>query len=422
MATSSSGSADGLLMKSDGPIVIIGAGEAGATLAADLARRGYSSPIHLVGAEDCVPYERPPLSKAQLDPGEAERAVPLFARGDIPHPVIHHRGVQTLRIDRTGRKVELSDGQWLAYGRLVLATGAVSRRLPIAEGIAGIHYLRTLREAQSFRPLLVAGGPIAVLGAGFIGLEVAAAARKHGAAVTVVEQQARILARGVSASIAGKVQELHERSGVAFRLGTGVSAIERKGDAIALILSDGGMVTAATVLIGIGAVPEVALAREAGLMVDNGIAVDARLETSDPAILAIGDCCTFPLSIYGGRRVRLESWRNARDQAAMAAALLSGETINEMPVPWFWSDQYDHGLQVAGLVDEGSTEILRWPNEDVLMSFHLAADGRLMAAEGFGPGQAVARDIRLAEMLIGLGARPDPAFLADPSAKLKSLL
>ncbi|WP_084366155.1 FAD-dependent oxidoreductase [Rhizobium sp. RU36D] len=409
-------------MKTDGPIVIIGAGEAGATLAADLARRGNSLPIHLVGAEDCAPYERPPLSKAHLEPDEIARVVPLFAGGDIPDAIIHHRGVHALRIDRAARTVELSDGQRLDYGRLVLATGAASRRLPIAEGIVGIHYLRNLREAQALRPLLLAGGPIAILGAGFIGLEVAAAARKHGTAVSVIEPQARILARGVSASIAGKVQELHERNGVAFRLGTSVSTIDRSGDTIALILSDGGTIAATTIVIGIGAVPEVALAREAGLMVDNGITVDARLQTSDPAILAIGDCCAFPLSIYGGRRVRLESWRNARDQAAMAAALLSGEAIGEMPLPWFWSDQYDHGLQVAGLIDEGGTEILRRPNEDVLMSFHLAADGRLVAAQGFGPGQAVARDIRLAEMLIGRGARPDPAFLADPSVKLKSLL
>lgn len=422
MATSSSGSADGPVMKSDGPIVIIGAGEAGATLAAELARRGHSAPIHLVGAEDCAPYERPPLSKAYLEPGEAARAVPLFAGGEMPDAIIHHRGVQALRIDRAAQRVELSDGQRLDYGRLVLATGAASRRLPIAEGIAGIRYLRTLREAQALRPLLLAGGPIAILGAGFIGLEVAAAARKHGADVTVIEPHARVLARGVSASIADQVQQLHERNGVVFRLSTGVSIIDRSGDATALILSDGGTITAATVVIGIGAVPEVALAREAGLMVDNGIIVDARLETSDPAILAIGDCSSFPLSIYGGRRVRLESWRNARDQAAMAAALISGEAISEMPVPWFWSDQYDHGLQVAGLFDEGVSEISRRPSEDVLMSFHLAADGRLVAAQGFGPGQAVAKDIRLAEMLIGRGARPEPVFLADPSNKLKLLL
>ena len=226
----------------------------------------------------------------------------------------------------------------------------------------------------------------------------------------------------MDAAIAERVHRLHEDNGVVFRLGTGVTAIANQGSEVLLTLSDGETLLVSTVVIGIGAMPEVDLARAAGLLIDNGIAVDERLATSDPAILAIGDCCSFPLALYGGRRVRLESWRNARDQAAIAAAMLTGDEPPALPAPWFWSDQYDHGLQVAGLVDEGAKTVSRPAGDSGLITFHLAADGRLVAACGFGPGQTVARDIRLAEMLIGRAAHPDPVQLADPAVKLKSLL
>lgn len=404
------------------PIVIIGAGEAGATLAFELVRLGHPGPVHLVGAEDCPPYERPPLSKAHLEPGEEAPPVPVFPGGLVLDGVIHHRGVEALRIDRASATVELSDGARLAYDRLLLATGAAPRQLAIADGVSGVHYLRSMGQARALRAALMAGGPIAILGAGFIGLEVAAAARRHGCAVTVIEPQARILARGVDAAIAERVHRLHEDNGVVFRLGTGVTAIANQGSEVLLTLSDGETLLVSTVVIGIGAMPEVDLARAAGLLIDNGIAVDERLATSDPAILAIGDCCSFPLALYGGRRVRLESWRNARDQAAIAAAMLTGDEPPALPAPWFWSDQYDHGLQVAGLVDEGAKTVSRPAGDSGLITFHLAADGRLVAACGFGPGQTVARDIRLAEMLIGRAAHPDPVQLADPAVKLKSLL
>lgn len=403
-------------------IVVIGAGEAGATLASELVRLGHDGPIHLVGEEDCQPYERPPLSKAQLAPGEDALPAPVFPSEAVFDRAIHHRGISAQRIDRASRTVELSDGRGLAYDRLVLATGASPRRLPAAEGVSGVHYLRSMRQARDLRGALQAGGHIAILGAGFVGLEVAAAARLHGCPVTVIEPQPRILARGVDAAIAARVQQLHERNGVSFMLGSGVSALGNRGADVVMTLTDGKTLSVSTVVVGIGAVPEVELARAAGLVIDNGIAVDERLTTSDPSVLAIGDCCSFPLSVYSGRRVRLESWRNARDQAAIAAAFLAGGEVQALPAPWFWSDQYDYGLQVAGLVDEGSCRVSREHGEEALLTLHLATDGRLVAACGFGPGQAVARDIRLAEMLIARGAHPDPAQLADPAVKLKSLL
>ena len=404
------------------PIVIIGAGEAGATLAAELVRLGYRDPVHLVGDEDCAPYERPPLSKAHLEPGAEPLPATVFPQGMVLDNVVHHRGLAAVSIDPKAKLVTLSNGGSLAYHRLVLATGAEPRTLGLAEGIGGVHYLRTLAQARDLRNALDRRTPVAVLGAGFIGLEVAAAARRHGCKVTMVEPQPRILGRGVSAFIAERIRLLHEAEGVDFRLGASLSALQTRGAELILHLTEGAAVEASALVIGIGAQPRIALARAAGLAIDNGIAVDAQFTTSDPAILAMGDCCSFPLPVYGGRRVRLESWRNARDQAAMIAAILTKGDVASMPVPWFWSDQYDHGLQVAGLVDEGETEIRRPVGDGADITFHLADDGRLVAACGFGPGQAVAKDIRLAEMLIARGAMPDPGLLADPAVKLKSLL
>lgn len=422
MATFSSVSPDGSVMTKGQAIVIIGAGEAGATLAGELVRLGHQGPVHLVGAEDCTPYERPPLSKAHLEPGDEPPIQPVFPSDLALDGVMHHRGLAAVHIDRAAAKVELSNGTRLAYDRLVLATGAAPRRLSGSDDVAGVHYMRSLGQARALRAALLAGGPIAILGAGFIGLEVAAAARRHGCPVKVIEPQARILARGVDAAIAERVQRLHEENGVVFKLGTGVASLHNDGLEVLVGMTDGETLAVSAVCVGIGAMPELELARGAGLAIDNGIAVDERLTTSDPAILAIGDCCSFPLALYGGRRVRLESWRNARDQAAIAAAVLTGGDVPALPAPWFWSDQYDHGLQVAGLVDESTHSVSRIIGDSGLLTFHLAADGWLVAACGFGPGQTVARDIRLAEMLIARAAHPDPAQLADPAVKLKSLL
>ncbi|PLU23071.1 ferredoxin reductase, partial [Sinorhizobium medicae] len=189
-----------------------------------------------------------------------------------------------------------------------------------------------------------------------------------------------------------------------------------------LLLAGGGRIDADLVVVGIGAVPNSELARAAGLMIDNGIAVDERLCTSDPDILAAGDCCSFPLSHYGGRRVRLEAWRNAQDQGARAAANLicAGEHIAS--VPWFWSDQYELTLQISGLAEGTAATVRRDLEEGAFILFHLDGEGRLIAASGIGPGNAVARDIRLAEMLIAAGAKPDPQALASPDIRLKKLL
>jgi 3-phenylpropionate/trans-cinnamate dioxygenase ferredoxin reductase subunit len=283
-------------------------------------------------------------------------------------------------------------------------------------------YLRTFADALAIRAHLSAGNRIAVIGGGFIGLELAASARKLGAAVTVIEAQPRILMRGVPAEIAEVIHRAHEAEGVAVLTGQGITAIADDGTEVRIALADGQMMTADLAVIGIGAVPVTGLATEAGLSVDNGIAVDATLRTGDPDIFAAGDCCSFPLAIYSGRRVRLEAWRNAQEQGALAARNMLGAGEAQSAVPWFWSDQYGLSLQIAGLSDEGKSTVRRDLDDGAFILFHLDGDGRLVAASGIGPGNAVARDIRLAEMLIAKRARPAPEALGSQAVKLKSLL
>jgi 3-phenylpropionate/trans-cinnamate dioxygenase ferredoxin reductase subunit len=263
-----------------------------------------------------------------------------------------------------------------------------------------------------------------VIGGGFIGLEVTASAVERGASVTLIEAAPRLLSRGVPAAIAERVHDRHARAGVDLRLGAGVAGIERvrHGPELAVRLADGGRIACDAVIAGVGAVPETALAEDASLAVENGIAVDATLRTEDPDVFAAGDCCSFPHPLYGGRRIRLEAWRNAQDQGAAAARSILGGDEPYAAVPWFWSDQYDETLQIAGLPDEGKRTVERDVGAGASLVFHLADDGRLVAASGVGENARIARDVRLAEMLIAARATPDPAALAAPDVKLKSLL
>lgn len=403
-------------------MVIIGAGECGGRAALALRDLGYEGPVTLVGDEPHLPYERPPLSKDAMT-GEvpvikAIASDELFAERSIRH--IH--SVRAVAIDRAAHTVQLSDGSSLPYEKLLLATGSVPRKLPMP-GLGGrCVYLRTFNDALAIRAHLNAGNRVAIIGGGFIGLELAAAARKLGATVTVIEAQPRILMRGVPAEIAEIIHKAHEAEGVAIRTGQGIAAIADDGKEVAITLADGQTVVADLAVIGIGAVPVTALAAEAGLAIDNGIAVDEHLRTADPDIFAAGDCCSFPLAVYGGRRVRLEAWRNAQEQGALAAKNMLGAGEAHAAVPWFWSDQYGLTLQIAGLPDEGKSIVRRDLDDGAFILFHLAEDGRLVAASGIGSGNAVARDIRLAEMLIAKRASPAPEALGSQAVKLKSLL
>jgi 3-phenylpropionate/trans-cinnamate dioxygenase ferredoxin reductase component len=404
-------------------MVIIGAGECGARAAFALRENGYDGPVTLIGTEKHLPYERPPLSKEAMVSEDHPLPRTIAGEDQFNEKRIDFINKSTVSaINRSAKSVVLEDGREIEYDRLLLATGAIPRPLPLAVGSKHCVTLRSFDDALAIRARFQPGARIVIVGGGFIGLELAASARKRGAKVTVIEAQARILMRGVPEEIAQVIDARHRKEGVTILCNTGIVSIADNANNAAITLSNGDIVTADLAVIGIGATPVTALAEAAGLETGNGIVVDEWLQTSDADIYAAGDCCTFPLAIYGGRRVRLEAWRNAQEQGALAARNMLGSLEPHQAVPWFWSDQYDLGLQVAGFADEGNQTIRRDLGDGAFILFHLASDGRLVAASGIGPGNAVAKDIRLAEMLIARGARPDPDLLAAPDVKLKSLL
>lgn len=405
-------------------MVIVGAGEAGARAAMALRENGFRGPVTLIGEEPHRPYERPPLSKAAMTAEADPDAAYIIGEAKLAeHSIDHRAGAEVVGIARDAQRVMFEDGADLPYGKLLLATGARPRKLAIpGAGPENVLYLRTFADALAMRRRLAPGRRLVVIGGGFIGLEIASSAIARGCDVSVVEMAPRLLMRGVPAEVAALVQARHERAGVRFHIGTGLDRVERDGTAEALVLADGTRLACDAIIAGVGAVPESSLAAASGLAIDNGVAADGCLRTSDPHIFAAGDCCSFPHPLYGGRRLRLEAWRNAQDQGNVVARNMLGAEEAYAAVPWFWSDQYDQTLQIAGLHDEGPTTVVRDLGPEAKLFFHLAPDGRLMAASGIGPNRLIAKEVRLAEMLIGGAARPDPQALAAPSVKLKSLL
>lgn len=403
-------------------IVIIGAGEAGARAAMALRENGFTGSVTLIGDEPHLPYERPPLSKGVLNAEEDPAPAFILSEAKLnEHGITLMRGTMATAIDRAAHSVTTSDGAVIAYDRLLLATGARPRRLALP-GAGGVLYLRNFSDALALRDHLVPERRIVLIGGGFIGLELAAAARMRGCAVTVIEMAPRLLGRAVPETIAAEVARRHAAEGVRFMLGAGIEVIEAGACGATIRLAQSETIACDGIIAGIGAIPETALAEAAGLTIDNGIKADEHLRTSDADIFAAGDCCSFPLALYGGRRVRLEAWRNAQDQGNHAARALLGATEPYAAVPWFWSDQYDATLQIAGLPDEGTQTVRRDLGEDCHMLFHLAPDNRLVAASTFGPNGRIAKDVRIAEMLIGRRARPSPADIANAGLPLKRLL
>ncbi|WEK49923.1 MAG: FAD-dependent oxidoreductase [Candidatus Kaistia colombiensis] len=405
-------------------MIVIGAGEAGARAAMALRESGFAGRVTILGDEAHRPYERPPLSKAALtDAAEPQAAFILTPDRLDEHGITHLGGRAVTAIDRAAHEVHLADGERLRYDRLLIATGARARKLALPGATPeNVLYLRTFEEARALRSRLAPGAHIAIIGGGFIGLELAAAARARDADVTLIELAPRLLARAVPAAIAAIIAARHEAAGVRLRLGTGIERIEAEGERHAILLSTGERIVCDGIIAGIGAVAETGLAERAGLAIDNGIAVDGRLATNDPDIFAAGDCCSFPHPLYGDRRLRLEAWRNAQDHGNAAAKSMLGGSDAYQAVPWFWSDQYDLTLQIAGLADEGRETVTRDLGDGARLDFHLAGDGRLVAASAVGPNGRIARDVRLAEMLIGKRVTPDRASLVDVSVKLKGLL
>ena len=402
-------------------IVIVGAGHCGGRSALGLREAGWAGPVVLIGDETEAPYERPPLSKGVLcgEPFAASLAsAARYAQAGIEW--IAGRSVEA--IDRAAKSVVLDDGRRIGYHAVLLATGGRARRLAIpGADLPGVVSLRTLADANALAPRLAAGARVAVIGGGFIGLEVAASARTRGCAVRVLEAAPRLLGRAVPEAIAARVRSLHEARGIGVCTGIPPVGFERDGAALRVRLADGSTVAADTIVVGIGIAPNVELAESAGLACANGIVVDAGLRTDDPAIFAAGDVAAFP-SALSGRRVRLESWHNAEDHARVAAANLAGGNESVGATPWFWSDQFDHQLQIAGDPSIAASTVTRPLADGATIDFHLAADGRITGLAGFGPSSALAKEFKLARMLFERAARPAGAALADPGVKLKSLL
>ncbi|WP_321913303.1 NAD(P)/FAD-dependent oxidoreductase [Paraburkholderia sp. J11-2] len=408
-------------------MAIVGAGHVGGRAAQTLREAGWRGRIALIGSEPHLPYERPPLSKALLtgerSPSQCGLRSPEAWREDN----VEHIVATVQAIDPVARALQLGDGATLAYEALLLATGGHARRLTIPGAtLANVLTLRTLDDAAAIGPRLAAGSRIVVVGGGFIGLEVAASARARGCGVTLIEGGARLMGRAVPAVIAARAHALHERNGVRVLLNCAPQAIERLSDGtLDMLLENGDTLRADTVIVGIGIEPADGLARAAGIEVERGIVVDEELATSVRGIYAAGDVALFP-SRFGSHRIRQETWHNAETQARVAAQNMLGAHDAYRELPWFWSDQYDHQLQVAGEPALGASSVVRPLAGDAEIHFELASDQRLVGASGFGPASALAKEMKLARMLVERGVAIAPAqlpdALANPEVKLKSLL
>jgi 3-phenylpropionate/trans-cinnamate dioxygenase ferredoxin reductase component len=398
-------------------IVIIGGGMAGARAIINLRANNYDGAISLVTEEALLPYDRPPLSKASILDEQSPDPI-LLIDDDIVTSLNATviKSNQATAINRTAKTVSLASGDVLAYSKLLLATGAKPRNLT-CEGAERALTLRDHKDTLQLRQRFKQGQNIVVIGGGFIGLELASSANKLGCIVTLVEAQPRILMRGVPEAIAKIVHDRHVAAGVNMLAGTGLKSISPTH----VILNDGREILADTVIAGIGASPETKLAADAGLAIENGIACDEYLQSSDPDIYASGDCCSFIHQTYG-KRIRLEAWRSAQEQAATAAENMLGGKKPHTNLPWFWSDQYDLSLQIAGMPDMGPVIVTRQPSPDSLILFHLTTEGKLIGVSAIGVGNSIGREVKLAEMLMSKNISPTADQLADPAVQLKALL
>jgi 3-phenylpropionate/trans-cinnamate dioxygenase ferredoxin reductase subunit len=399
-------------------IVIVGGGHAGAQLCAALADAGHGARVHLVCEEPELPYQRPPLSKAYLkSPDElvqSHRAEAWYATAGVTLL----KGDPATAIDRARRVLRLRSGHELPYARLVLATGSRARRLPqLSDTLENVLALRSSADAVRLRERLAAAGDITVLGGGFIGLEIAATARGLGKHVTVLESAPRLLTRSVSPEVAEHVLQTHRAAGIDLRLGVAVGGFEFDGDRLVALTVDGQRESVDLLVLGIGATPECRLAAEAGLACDNGIVVDACLRTADPAILAIGDCASFP-DAASGRPLRLESVQNANDQAKTALATLLGREQPHAALPWFWSEQGGLRLQMAGLMPADGVRHRRAGAQPGSFSILHYAGDRLVCVESVNAPM----DHMMARRLLEAGASPTPEVACDPAVAWKTLV
>ena len=409
-------------MIASSPVVIVGTGQAGGDVAAALRMAGHAGHITLVGDELHLPYSRPALSKAFLTGNVDEEAILLRdARTYRTQNIAVHSGEFATRIDREGHRIE-ADGQWLSYDKLVLATGGQPRRLdnPNLTNASNVFSLRTLSDAKRLREELTPGTRLVIVGGGYIGLEIASAARQAGVDVTVLEAADRVLARVTSPVMSEFFETVHREEGVRVEINAKIDGfdVDSGGDVTAVRLQDDHLIPADSVLVGIGLIPRTELAESSGLAVDNGILVDQHMRTSDPDIFAIGDVARHPDPQHGGLR-RLESVPNASEQARIVAAAITGVRRGYEALPWFWSDQYDCKLQVAGLsIGYDTLVVRRHPDAPRRITVLYLREGVVMCADVVNNPSEFA----VAKKLITTGVSVDRDALADPDVALKTAL
>ena len=404
--------------------IIIGAGHAGGELAIALRNEGWPGRILLLGEEAHLPYHRPPLSKAYLA-GSVEKSS-LSIRPQAAYDkanVEFFGGVRVTRIDRANKRLELADGQQLVYDKLAIATGGRPRPLAVpnataAEQCANFHYLRTLDDVELIRAQMAAGKRLTIIGGGYIGLEVAAAAVAQQLHVTVLEAHPRVLQRVTAPELSAYYERKHREAGVTIHTGVQVTDLQiNEGLVSAVLCADGNQFPTDLVVVGIGLLANTELAAEAGLQVDNGILVDEFACTSDPDIYAAGDCTNHPNALLG-RRLRLESVPNALEQSRVAAANMAGKSKSYASVPWFWSDQYELKLKMVGLSEGFERLVLRGdPQSDSFSAFYLKGD-KVLAADTVNRPQ----DFIAAKRLVAESITVTDEQLADDSKPLKELL
>ncbi|MBC7768079.1 MAG: FAD-dependent oxidoreductase [Phycisphaerales bacterium] len=401
-------------------IIIVGAGQAGGETAQRLRQAGFAGDITLIGEEPCAPYQRPPLSKAYLA-GKLEMDR-LLLRPPSVYAEEHISFLPSMKavwIDRATKKVRVEGGRELPYDALVLATGARPRKLPlVGADLDGVRLFRTAADVDAIRPRFVSGAKLVVIGAGYIGLEVAAVARQSGLETTVIETAVRPLARVTSPEVAGFFLDEHTRQGVRFVLGGQPAIIKGQDRVTGVGLADGGELPADIVIAGIGVTPETTLAQHSGLAIDNGIVTDAECRTSDPHIFAIGDCASRPMAHFDGRVCRLESVHNAVEGAKIVAALITGQKPHAVEAPWFWSDQYDLKLQIAGLFQGYDHVVFRGVMADRSFAAFYYKGDKLIAVDAVNrPGEYLG-----AKMLIQTGRSLPHDVITDETRPMKELV
>lgn len=400
-------------------IVVIGAGQAGSWAVRTLRDEGFKGRVVLIGDEPHPPYERPPLSKAVLSGEATPESVHLLSAEMMATLSIEWlASTRVAGLDRAAKRVTLTDGQTIGYSRLVLCTGGRARALDVpGASLPGVHVLRTIDDALRLAPTLRPGTRVAVVGGGWIGLEVAATARQRGAQATVIEAMCRLCERSVPAALSERLLDLHTAHGTKMLLEANVASFARMADGTLMVkLTDGREIVCDVAVVGIGLVPNDELARAAGLHCDGGVLVDAQCRTSDPDVFAAGDLAVARNG-WAGRNMRLESWQNAQEQGIAAAKSVLGVAVHYDPLPWFWSDQYGVNLQIYGVPSPSHQVVVRdLPAAGGFIFFYLEGE-RVVAALG---GNA-ARDLRFARRLIERRTLVSPDSLADESVPLAKL-